>query len=95
VVNEYLSYFKGTIEMKIKVRLFGRYKDVIGKKELEFIVNGNKIWHVINVLAKQHLAIEKDKKFIMVSKNNIYTTLDDTITEGDVITISPPVVSGG
>ncbi|UCD13448.1 MAG: MoaD/ThiS family protein [Thermoplasmatales archaeon] len=81
--------------MKIKVRLFGRYRDITGKKELELVVNGNTIWHVVNVFVKQHPAIEKEKKFIMVSKNNTYTTFDETIEEGDTITISPPVVSGG
>jgi molybdopterin converting factor small subunit len=31
----------------------------------------------------------------MVSKNNTYTTFDEKIEDGDTITISPPVVSGG
>ncbi len=81
--------------MKVKVRLFGRYRGITGKKELELVINGDTIWHVVNVLAKQHPAIEKDKKFIMVSKNNTYTTFDEKIAEGDIVMISPPVVSGG
>ncbi len=81
--------------MKIKIRLFGRYRGITRKKELELVINGDTIWHVVNVLAKQHPAIEKDKKIIMVSKNNTYTTFDEKIEEGDIITISPPVVSGG
>ena len=81
--------------MKIKVRLFGRYRDITGKKEFELVVNGDTIWHVVDAFVKQHPAIEKDKKFIMVSKNNTYTTFDEKIAEGDTVTISPPVVSGG
>ena len=82
--------------MLIKVKLIGRYKDITGKQELELeILNGDTIWHVVGVLIKQYPKIEKDKKFIMVSKNNIYTTIDAKIMDGDEITLSPPVVSGG
>ena len=82
--------------MLIKVKLIGRYKDITGKQELELeILNGDTIWHVVDVFIKQYPKIEKDKKFIMVSKNNIYTTIDAKIMDGDEITLSPPVVSGG
>jgi len=82
--------------MLIKVKLIGRYKDITGKQKLELeILNGDTIWHVVDVLIKQYPKIEKDKKFIMVSKNNIYTTIDAKIMDGDEITLSPPVVSGG
>jgi len=82
--------------MKIKVKLIGRYKDITGKTELELkIEKGDTIWHVVDVFIKQYPKIEKDKKFIMVSKNNTYTTPDAKIENGDEITLSPPVVSGG
>ena len=82
--------------MKIKVKLIGRYKDITGKTELELkIEKGDTIWHVVDVFVKQYPKLEKDKKFIMVSKNNIYTTIDAKIVDGDEITLSPPVVSGG
>ncbi len=82
--------------MLVKVKLIGRYKDITGKQELELeILNGDTIWHVVDVFIKQYPKIEKDKKFIMVSKNNIYTTIDAKIMDGDEITLSPPVVSGG
>jgi len=81
--------------MKIKVKLIGRYKDITGKKEIVLETGGDAIWHVVDVFVKQYPKIEKDKKFIMVSKNNIYTTIDAKIKNGDEITLSPPVVSGG
>ena len=82
--------------MLVKVKLIGRYKDIAGKQELELeILNGDTIWHVVDVLIRQYPIIEKDKKFIMVSKNNVYTTIDAKIMDGDEITLSPPVVSGG
>lgn len=81
--------------MKIKVKLFGRYQDIAGKREFELDIKGNTIWDVIDYLIKQYPKIEKDKKFIMVSKNNTYTNFEEKIAEGDEITISPPVVAGG
>lgn len=81
--------------MKIRVILYGRYSEIVGKKELQFEILGNTIWDVIDILARKYSVIEKDKKFIMVLKNNTYTSFDEKIDEGDTITISPPVVSGG
>jgi len=82
--------------MNVKVKLVGRYKEITGHNEIELTIkNGDTIWHIIDIFVKQFPKIQKDKKFIMVSKNNIYTTRDATITMGDEITLSPPVVSGG
>lgn len=81
--------------MKVKVRLFGRYGEIVGNKEIELIVNGNTLWDVVDKFVKKYPKIAKDKKFIMVLKNNTYTSFEEKIEEGDTITISPPVVSGG
>lgn len=82
--------------MKVTVKLVGRYKDIIGKESLEIdIQKGNTIWDVVDAFAQQYPEIERDKKFIMVAKSNRYTTFDEKIEDGDEITISPPVVSGG
>ena len=82
--------------MNITIKLIGRYKEITGKIKLTLTVKkGATIWDVVDEFIKQYPAIEKDKKFIMVSKNNIYTTIDAKIMDGDEITLSPPVVSGG
>jgi len=82
--------------MDITVKLIGRYKQITKKTILTVTIDkADTIWDVINEFIKQYPAIEKDKKFIMVSKNNIYTTIDAKIMDGDEITLSPPVVSGG
>jgi len=82
--------------MNITVKLIGRYKEITGKTKLTLkIEKADTIWVVVDELIKQYPAIEKDKKFIMVSKNDIYTTIDAKIMDGDEITLSPPVVSGG
>jgi len=82
--------------MDITVKLIGRYKEITGQTSLKLkIEKGDTIWDVVDEFIKQYPAIEKDKKFIMVSKNNTYTTIDAKIADGDEIVLSPPVVSGG
>jgi MoaD family protein len=82
--------------MKIEIRFIGRYQDIIGKSEQTINLHqGDTIWDVLMFLAEQYPEIEKDKKFIMVSKNNTFTHKQEKIKEGDQITIFPPVVAGG
>jgi len=82
--------------MKITVRLFGRYKDITGKEQIKLdIPTGNTLRDVVDTFVKQYPATEKDKSRMMVSKNKMYASFDTTIIEGDEITLSPPVVSGG
>jgi MoaD family protein len=82
--------------MKITVRLFGRYKDIAGKEQIKLDISaGNTLRDVVDTFVKQYPATEKDKSRMMVSKNKMYASFDTTIIEGDEITLSPPVVSGG
>ena len=82
--------------MKITVRLFGRYKDIAGKEQIKLDISaGNTLKDVVDTFVKQYPATEKDKSRMMVSKNKMYASFDTTIIEGDEITLSPPVVSGG
>jgi molybdopterin converting factor small subunit len=82
--------------MKITVRVFGRYKDITGKEQVQLeILEGNTLWHVVDAFVQRYPAAKKDKKFMMVSKNKMYVSYDTMITKGDDITLSPPVVSGG
>jgi MoaD family protein len=82
--------------MKITVRLFGRYKDITGKDQIKLDISaGNTLRDVVDTFVKQYPATEKDKSRMMVSKNKMYASFDTTIVEGDEITLSPPVVSGG
>lgn len=82
--------------MKIMVRLFGRYKDITGKDQIILDISaGNTLRDVVDTFVKQYPTIEKDKSRMMVSKNKMYASFDTTIIEGDEITLSPPVVSGG
>jgi len=82
--------------MKITVRVFGRYKDITKKDVIQLnIGEGNTLGDVIDCFVTLYPATEKDKRRMMVSKNKMYASFDTLITEGDEITLSPPVVSGG
>jgi molybdopterin converting factor small subunit len=82
--------------MLIKIKLIGRYRNLTGQDFLQFDANaGTTIRQVIDAFIQQYPLLEKDKKFMMVSKNNTLTSIDTPIGEGDEITICPPVVSGG
>jgi len=82
--------------MKITVRLFGRYKDITGKDQIKLDISaGNTLKDVVDTFVTQYPATEKDKSRMLVSKNKMYASFDTTIVEGDEITLSPPIVSGG
>jgi molybdopterin converting factor small subunit len=82
--------------MKVTIRVFGRYKDITNKDTIQLnIGKGNTLGDVIDCFVKQYPAAEKDKSHIMVSKNKMYASFGTIIAEGDEITLSPPVVSGG
>jgi molybdopterin converting factor small subunit len=82
--------------MNITIRVFGRYKTVAGTEFVQLTIpEGNTLRNVVDAFVKKYPTVEKDKKFMMVSKNKTYTSFDTPISEGDEITISPPVVSGG
>jgi MoaD family protein len=82
--------------MKIMVRIFGRYKDITGKDQITLDISaGNTLKDVVDTFVKQYPTTEKDKNRMTMLKNKMYASFDTTITEGDEITLSPPVVSGG
>ncbi len=82
--------------MKINIRFCGRYKELVGNEEYTLDINsGASIWLVIDRVVKVFPKLEKDKQFMMVLKNNVFTNRDEQIIDGDEITLLPPVVGGG
>ena len=82
--------------MKIIIRVFGRYKNIVGKDKVQLeITDGNTIRDVLDVFVKRYPAAEKDKSRILVIKDKMYNSHDSIVSDGDELTLSPPVVSGG
>ena len=85
-----------TDAMQITIKFIGRYIDLTGTKKFKLsILQGSSMWDVVDLVVKQYPQLEKDKKFLMVTKNNMFTNREAKIQDGDEITLSPPVVSGG
>ena len=82
--------------MRISVKLFGRYKEIAGTDKIQLhITEGITLQDVINTFVKKYPSVEKDKSRMIATKNKMYASFDTTLGEGDEITISPPIVSGG
>lgn len=82
--------------MRIRVRLIGRYKTIAGQEFVEFDVkDAPTLRDVVDAFVKQYPSVERDRKFMMVSKNSTFTSPDTPLREGDEVAICPPVVSGG
>jgi molybdopterin converting factor small subunit len=82
--------------MRISVKLYGRYKEITGTDKIQLhITDGITLQDVINTFIKKYPSIEKDKSRMIATKNKMYISFDTTLVEGDEITISPPIVSGG
>ncbi len=82
--------------MKITIHLIGRYKTSIGTNHLNIdLISGDTIWDAIEYITHEYPEIKKDKKRMIISKNNQFTTINEKIIDGDEITLAPPIVSGG
>ena len=82
--------------MIVKVRLFGRYRETTENDMIAVNVkDGDTIWDVVEELTKKYPNLEKEKRFIMVSLNKTYVTMKTKVKDGDIITLSPPIVGGG
>ncbi len=82
--------------MRVTVKVFGRYKDIAGKETIQLdIKDGHTLQDIINAFVIQYPIVEKDKRWMMVTKNKIFASSETEVTKEDEITLSPPVVSGG
>ena len=82
--------------MKVRVRLIGRYKTITGQEHLELEVkDAPTLKDVLDAFVNRYPTVEKDRRFMMVSKNNTFAPPDTSVRQGDEVTICPPVVSGG
>jgi molybdopterin converting factor small subunit len=82
--------------MKIRVRLIGRYKTIAGQEFVELDLRERPtLRDVVDAFVSRYPLAEKDRKFMMVSKNSTFASSDTPLREGDEVAICPPVVSGG
>lgn len=82
--------------MKLKVRVLGRYRDIVGSEELTLeVLGGNTLRDVVSAFVKKYPTVEKDKKIMIVLKDRRNASRETRFCKDDEITLCPPVVSGG
>lgn len=80
----------------LSVRLYGRYRDAAGSETITLqFEKATTIQDILDAFIKRYPSFSKDSRHMMVTKNGILTSHDDSLTHGDQISIAPPVVSGG
>lgn len=81
--------------MKIKVKFFASYKEVLGKEEIELELEENSnISHLLDILRNDYPKLGNLMETLVVSVNLEYAEYDRKLKEGDEVALLPPV-SGG
>ncbi len=80
--------------MRIRVKFFASYKEVVGKYEEELeLAPGSTFGDVINKIVSKYPEIELDKEAILVLNQKIVNG-NPEVEDGDVIAIFPPLGGG-
>jgi len=83
------------IGLKIKLKFFALYKDIIGSREMEKTIrSGYKVRDLLQDLFKEFPDLKKYRSEVNISVNRNYSSEDMRLKDGDEIAIFPPV-SGG
>lgn len=79
----------------IKVKFFASYREIVGESEISMeFREGLRIEDVLRTLIEMYPELEKQKDYILISKNHEYAPLSDAVNDGDELALMPPV-SGG
>jgi MoaD family protein len=79
--------------MKVVVKFFARYWEIVGEKQKEVEVEeGMRIKDIIDLLIKEYPELKKAK--LIVSLNHKYASSNAKLKENDEVAVFPPV-SGG
>lgn len=80
--------------MKITVLLFAQLKDVAGKSSIELEIDNGTVKDALDVLSKEHPALEPQLKRVQTAWNEEYCKRDTPLQDGGTLALIPPV-SGG
>lgn len=80
--------------MRVKVKLFSSFREIVGQKELEFTFNGQTAAQLWDQLVARFPEMAKVGEAKVVAVNQEHSNLDATLREGDEVAFFPPV-SGG
>ncbi len=81
--------------MKFKILLFAHLREIFGTPEIELEFDSETTGtDILDQLEKLKPEISVQKKYLKISVNGEYATLDQTIVSGSEVAVFPPV-SGG
>ncbi len=80
--------------MKVHIIFFGDAQRVLGKKEIDFEFTGNTISDLKEALCKISKAISPVIENSMFAVNMEYKNTSETLSEGDIVAVIPPVGGG-
>lgn len=81
--------------MKVRVKYFALYRDLLGKADEEFQLDKNAtIEDLLNRLMSLHPHLKDARAYMLISLNGEFVDKGARLKDGDVIAFFPPV-SGG
>ncbi len=79
--------------MRVRIKYFAKYADLAGTRQEELEVGHIKIGELLRVVKEKHPGIRENENSL-VALNGKYGNEEQTISDGDTVSIFPPV-SGG
>ena len=82
--------------MKITVLYFAAVRDLVETDEesIEIPVHVRTIAELSRHLASRHSSLDGRLASVRFARNEVFATSDETISDGDVIALIPPVAGG-
>jgi MoaD family protein len=81
--------------MKVRVKLFASFRDIVGKKEEEIEIDeGTTVKGLLDAYMERFPQLERYRDHIILSVNREYGAAGLELREGDEVSFLPPV-SGG
>lgn len=80
--------------MRVKVKLFSSFREIVGQKELDFNFKGRTAAQLWEQLVTQFPELAKVGEAKVVAVNQEHSEPDAALKEGDEVAFFPPV-SGG
>ena len=81
--------------MRVKVKLFASFREIVGKKEEEIEIDeGTTVKQLLEKYIERFPSLERYKDHIILSVNREYGAAGLELREGDEVSFLPPV-SGG
>ena len=81
--------------MRVKVKLFASFREIVGKKEEEIDIDeGTTVKQLLDSYIERFPSMERYRDHIILSVNREYGAAGLELREGDEISFLPPV-SGG